>query len=160
MTPDAALREQLVRFLDGHDAHSDFDTAIEGVPPELRGAVPPGSPHSAWQLLEHLRLAQDDILEFCINPNYRERHWPKDYWPASMAPTSAVAWDESAAAYRRDRNSMQQLVRDPGIDLFAKIPHGSGQTYLREVLLVIDHAAYHIGQIVLVRRLLGNWLTA
>ena len=154
---NAALRAQLVRFLDTHDAHADFDAAIEGIPPDARSAVPDGLPYSTWQLVEHLRIAQHDILDFCVNASYREMKWPDHYWPASPAPPSPAAWDESVAAYRRDREAMQRLARDPEIDLFAAIPHGSGQTYLREILLVVDHAAYHIGQIVLVRRLLGNW---
>ena len=151
------LRDQLVHYLDWHDAHADFDTAVKAIPATLRGAVPAGLPYSVWQLLEHLRLAQHDILDFCVNPSYKEMTWPEDYWPASASPPSEAAWDESIAAYRRDREAMQRLARDPTIDLFAAIPHGSGQTYVREILLVVDHAAYHIGQIVLVRRLLGNW---
>ena len=151
------LRDQLVHYLDWHDAHADFDTAVKAIPAELRGAVPAGLPYSVWQLLEHLRLAQHDILDFCVNPSYQEMTWPDDYWPATASPPSEAAWDESIAAYRRDREAMQRLAGDPAIDLFAAIPHGSGQTYLREILLVVDHAAYHIGQIVLVRRLLGNW---
>jgi hypothetical protein len=154
---NAALRAQLVHFLDWHDAHADFDTAIDGIPPALRGAVPEGLPYSSWQLLEHLRLAQHDIHDFCVNPTYREMKWPDDYWPSSPEPPSSEAWDESVAGYRRDREAMQRLAADPAIDVFAKIPHGTGQTYLREILVVVDHAAYHIGQLVLVRRLLGNW---
>jgi hypothetical protein len=153
---DAALREQLATFLDWHDAHADFDQAVGGIPPELRGVAPAGLPHSPWQLLEHLRIAQHDILDFSLNPDYREKRWPDDYWPAAAPPT-VTAWDESVAAYRRDLAAMQALARDPKIDLFARIPHGSGQTYLREILLVVDHAAYHLGQLVLVRRLLGIW---
>jgi hypothetical protein len=154
--PQSALREQLVKFLDWREAHLDFDAAVDGIPADLRGAVPPGLPHSPWQLLEHLRIAQHDILDFCVNPRYEEMKWPDDYWPAA-APPSAGAWDESLASYRRDRTAMQDLARDSKIDLYARIPHGSGQTYLREILLVVDHAAYHIGQLVLVRRLLGIW---
>jgi uncharacterized damage-inducible protein DinB len=156
-TPDTALRDQLVAFLDWHDAHADFDAAVDGVPANWRGATAAGLPHSLWQLLEHLRLAQEDILDFCVNAAYRERAWPDDYWPPTPAPPSDAAWDDSIAAYRRDRGAMQQLARDSTIDLFAKIPHGSGQTYIREILLVADHASYHIGQMVLVRRALGIW---
>jgi uncharacterized damage-inducible protein DinB len=158
--PHAALRAQLVKFLDWREAHADFDTAIDGIPPNARGAVAPGMPHSPWQLVEHLRIAQHDILDFCVNPDYEEKSWPDDYWPPAPEPPSAAAWDDSIAGYKRDLAKLQQLVRDEAIDLFAKIPHGSGQTYIREVLLVVDHAAYHIGQIVLVRRLLGNWPAA
>ena len=156
-TPDTALRDQLVAFLDWHDAHADFDAAIDGIPANSRGAAATGLPHSLWQLLEHLRLAQEDILDFCVNAAYRERTWPDDYWPPSPAPPNDAAWDDSVAAYRRDRAAMQQLARDSQIDLFAKIPHGSGPTYIREILLVVDHGSYHIGQMVLVRRALGIW---
>lgn len=155
--PNAALRAQLVKFLDWKEAHADFDATLAGIPAQLRGAVPPGLPHSAWQLLEHLRIAQHDILDFCLNASYEEMTWPDDYWPATPEPPDADAWDESIAAYKRDLAAMQQLARDESVDLFARIPHGSGQTYLREILLVVDHAAYHLGQIVFVRRLLGIW---
>lgn len=157
MAEDAALRAQLAAFLDWRDAHADFDAAVADFPTHLRGVVPAGLPYSAWQLLEHLRLAQEDILEFCVNPNYKERGWPDDYWPRGPEPPGAEAWDRSIAAYRRDRKAMQRLAKDPNIDLFAAIPHGSGQTCLREILLVVDHAAYHIGQLVLIRRLLDIW---
>jgi hypothetical protein len=157
MTNDAALREQLKKLLDWDDAHVGFDKAVEGIPAELRGKKPDGAPYSAWQLLEHLRIAQHDILDFCRNPNYREMKWPDDYWPASAAPASAADWDASVKQFREDRTAFQDLAADPRIDLFAKIPHGQGQTYLREILLEADHAAYHIGELVVVRRLLGAW---
>jgi hypothetical protein len=108
-------------------------------------------------LIEHLRLAQHDILDFCRNPEYRELHWPDDYWPPSAAPLKPTAWDESIAQFRRDRAALQSLASDLRIDLFARIPHGSGQTYLRELLLAADHSAYHVGQLVTVRRALGAW---
>jgi uncharacterized damage-inducible protein DinB len=150
------LRAQLVKLLAWHDAHVDFDGALADLPSELRGRVPPGSRYSIWQLVEHLRIAQHDILDFCINSSYKEKHWPDDYWPKHPAPKDGE-WDKAIAAYGKDLAAMQALVQDETVDLFAKIPHGSGQTYLREALLVADHAAYHIGQIVLVRRLLGDW---
>jgi hypothetical protein len=152
-----ALRKQLAHMLDWHEAHAGFDAAIDGIPPKLRGSTPAGFPHSPWQILEHLRIAQHDILDFCLNPAYKEMKWPDDYWPPKPAPPSASAWDEAVAAYRKDRDGMKKIAMDSTIDLNARIPHGSGQTYLREVLLVADHAAYHIGQLVLVRRLLGIW---
>jgi uncharacterized damage-inducible protein DinB len=154
---DTALRGQLAKLLDWDDAHASFDTAVEGIPSKLRGVVPTGLPYSAWQLLEHLRLAQHDILDFCRNPAYREMHWPDDYWPASAAPAKSADWDRSVAQFRTDRAALQALAADTKIDLFARIPHGSGQTYLRELLLVADHTAYHIGQLVAVRRALGAW---
>ena len=157
MTPESAIREQLAAVLAWADAHVDFDTAVAAIPPELRGTRPAGLPYSAWQLLEHLRITQHDILDFCRNPNYKELDWPGDYWPKLPDPPAASAWDESIRQYREDRAAMQQLATDPAVDLLARIPHGSGQTYLREVLLVADHAAYHIGELVLLRRLLGVW---
>src|SRR6187401_2022464 len=150
---DASLRMHLTNLLSWHDAHVDFDTAVADLPEELCGRVPTGSPYSIWQIVEHLRIAQHDILDFCVNPSYQEMQWPDDYWPGSPAP-AAGAWDAALVAYHADLAAMQALVQDERIDLFAKIPHGSGQTYLREALLVADHAAYHVGQIVLVRRML------
>jgi uncharacterized damage-inducible protein DinB len=154
---DDALRAHLRKLLDWQDAHASFDAAVDDVPPELRGKRPEGLPYSPWQLLEHLRLAQRDILDFCRDPEYAERKWPDDYWPADPMPPSAGAWDESVAAFRADRRELQRLASDPALDLFARIPHGDGQTYLRELLLVADHNAYHVGQLVAVRRLLGAW---
>ena len=151
------LRTQLATVLEWHDAHADFDTAVEGLPAELRGRAPDGLPYSPWQLVEHLRLAQHDILDFCRNPAYQEMRWPHDYWPAAAEPPSPGAWEESIAGFRRDREALRALALDPDLDLFAAIPHGQGQTYLRELLLVADHNAYHLGQLVAVRRLLGAW---
>ena len=157
MAADDPLRAHLVKALDWHEAHVDFDAALKGIPVDRRGAVPPGGEYSVWQLLEHMRVAQHDILDFSVNAAYKEMKWPDDYWPKDPAPPTAAAWDESIAAFKRDRDGMKQLVADPKVDLFAKIPHGSGQTYLREAFLVIDHNAYHLGQIVAVRRQLGIW---
>jgi uncharacterized damage-inducible protein DinB len=151
------LRGQLARILEWRDAHVGFDEAVAELPPDLRGVQPAGLPYSAWQLVEHLRIAQRDILEFSVDPGYQEREWPADYWPRDAAPPSAEAWEESIAAFRRDRDELKRLAGDPRVELFARIPHGSGQTYLRELLLVADHNAYHVGQLVLVRRLLGAW---
>jgi hypothetical protein len=157
MTHDAALRAHLVRLLASEDAHVGFEAAVAGIPVGLRSRQPPGLPYSPWQLVEHLRRTQFDILDFCKNPNYEELDWPADYWPATPAPDPASAWDEGIAQFQKDRSALQELAADHGIDLEAKIPHGSGQTYLRELLLVADHTAYHVGQLVLVRRLLGIW---
>ena len=152
-----AFRDHLERVLDWEDAHVGFDKAVDGIPPDKRGARPAGFEHSAWQLLEHIRIAQEDILDFCLNPAYKEMHWPDDYWPESPVPRDAADWDESIASYRRDRDRLKQLAEDASVDLLAKIPHGSGQTCLRELLLVADHNSYHVGQIVIVRRALGIW---
>jgi|SRR5215471_7580322 len=154
---DTALREQIRKLLAWEDAHVGFDRAIADIPVELRGKVPDGLPYSAWQLLEHLRIAQHDILDFCVNPKYEEMKWPDDYWPKSPAPSSARQWDDSVSQYKKDLEAVEALAMNPAIDLFAKIPHGSGQTYLRELILIADHASYHVGQLVLVRRLLGAW---
>src|SRR5262245_24907854 len=157
MSSDAPLRAQLQKLLSSDEAHVGFDRAVEGIPVELRGRQPDGMPYSPWQLLEHLRLAQHDILDFCRNPKYEEMKWPDDYWPKSPAPKSADEWDDSVLRYHEDLKALEALAADTSIDLFAKIPHGSGQTYLRELLLVADHTAYHVGQLIVVRRLLGNW---
>ena len=157
MKDDALLREQLGRLLAWEDAHVGFDTAVDGISAELRGQRPSNLPYSPWQLVEHLRVTQRDILEFCRNPNYQELKWPDDYWPPSAAPPSPAAWDESIRQFRQDRKALQQLAADRQVDLAARIPHGDGQTYLRELVLAADHAAYHIGELVVVRRLLGIW---
>jgi hypothetical protein len=154
---DAALRAQLHKILSWEDAHVGFDAAAGGLPARLHGVTPKGLPHSPWQILEHIRRTQADILEFCVNPAYKELDWPADYWPPSPAPPSAAAWDESVAAVVRDRVALEKLAGDTSIDLFARIPHGSGQTYLRELLLVADHSAYHVGQLVAARQALGAW---
>ena len=151
-----SLREHLQRLLDWEDAHAGFDKAVAGMPVRLRGKAPKGSAHTPWQLLEHLRICQFDILDFCRNPGYVERSMA-EYWPPTAAPPSANAWAQSVAAFRRDLEEMKRLAGDPKIDLFATIAHGSGQTYLREVLLVADHNAYHVGQLVALRRALGAW---
>ena len=152
-----ALRDHLVRLLDWEDAHVGFDKAIEGIPPDRRGARPPGFEHSPWELLEHLRLAQDDILDFCVNPAYAHAMaWPEDYWPRESSPPSEEAWTDSIAAFVRSRDEMKRLARE--VNLPATVPTGTGQqTYLRAILLVADHAAYHVGQLVALRRALGIW---
>jgi uncharacterized damage-inducible protein DinB len=157
MVDEKALRAQLVKLLDFQEAHVGFDRAVKGIPARLRGDVPGGWEYSLWQLLEHLRIAQADILEFCVTARYKEKKWPDDYWPKSPAPRGAAAWTKAIAAYRRDRKTLQRLAANTKIDLLATIPHGTGQTYLREILLVADHASYHIGQIVALRRQLGIW---
>lgn len=156
-TSDTLLRKQIAAMLDGGHAHAKFDDAVNGIPANLRGVKPPGLPHSPWMLLEHLRIAQWDILDFSVNPAYKEITWPDEYWPKTDAPPDDTAWDASVAAVHRDVKAMQELVMNPATDLYAKIPWGSGQTVLREALLIVDHNAYHIGQLILVRRLLGAW---
>lgn len=155
--PDQALRAQLRKILGWEDAHVGFDAAVEGLAPTMRGVVPKGLRHSPWQILEHIRRTQFDILDFCRNPGYKELSWPADYWPPSAAPPADKAWEDSIAAVLRDRAALETLAEDASIDLFARIPHGTGQTYLRELLLVADHNAYHVGQLVAARQALGAW---
>lgn len=154
---DAALRKQLIELLRSRGAHADFNEAIDGLPEPLRGARVKDLPFTAWRLLEHLRLAQWDILEFSRNPKHKSPKWPEGYWPEGDAPASPSAWDASVAAFRRDLAAMEKLVGNPSSDLFAPFAHGQGQTLLREALLVADHNSYHVGQLILLRRLLGAW---
>jgi hypothetical protein len=155
--PSAALREHVLYLLRGGGAHLDFEKAVAGLPPALRGAKPPGQPHTPWRQLEHMRICQWDILEFSRNPRHVSPEFDAGYWPQGDAPPDAGAWDKSIAAFRADLKAMQDLVADPATDLFTPIPHGQGQTVLREALLVADHNAYHLGQLVLIRRLLSAW---
>jgi hypothetical protein len=159
MNTEQALRDHLLYLLRGGGAHLDFEKAIADLPPALRGAKAAGTPHTPWRLLEHLRIAQWDILEFSRNPRHVSPKFPDGYWPHGDAPPDDTAWDRSVAAFRADLQAMQDLIANPATDLFAAISHGEGQTILREALLVADHNAYHLGQLVLLRRLLGAWLS-
>jgi hypothetical protein len=152
-----ALRRQLVELLAGGEAHAKFEDVVKNLPAKLRAARPVNFPHSPWMILEHLRLAQWDILEFSRNPKHVSPPWPRGYWPKTVAPATAAAWNKSIQQFRRDRKAMQNLVANRNTDLFAKIPWGDGQTILREALLVADHNAYHGAQMVDVRRMLGAW---
>jgi hypothetical protein len=155
--PHQSLRDHLLYLLRGGGAHLNFDKAVAGIPPDLRGQNVPPVPHSPWRLLEHLRIAQWDILEFSRNGAHVSPLWPEGYWLRGDGPPNGSAWDQSATAFRADLEAMCALVADPATDLFAPIPHGDGQTVLREALLVADHNSYHLGQLVVVRRLLGCW---
>lgn len=157
MSQSDNLRKQLITLLDWQDAHVNFDSAVEGIPPSLQGVRPEGLPYSPWELLEHMRLTQNDILDFCRKRDYKAPKWPEEYWPKTTSPPTTNDWQESITDFRADRHSLQSLIADPGLDLYAEIPHGEGQTYLREVLLVADHSAYHVGELVAVRRLHGIW---
>jgi hypothetical protein len=157
MNGDQRLREHLLYLLRGGGAHLDFEAAFAHLPGELRGAKVPGVPHTPWRLLEHLRIAQWDILEFSRNPRHVSPPFPDGYWPEGDAPIDAAAWDRSLAAFRADLRAMQDLVSNPATDLFTPLGQGDGQTVLREALLVADHNAYHLGQLVVVRRALGAW---
>lgn len=149
-----SLRKHLGDLLSMQGAHITFDEAVENFPVAARGVKPAGAPHSAWELLEHMRLAQADILDFSRNPEYRERQFPDDYWPASVNPPSEAAWDASVSSFQADLAAMQKLIANSSHDLFASIPHGTGQTLLREALLVADHNAYHLGQLVFLKKML------
>jgi len=151
------LREHVLYLLRGGGAHLSVEAALAGLPARLRGKKPAGAPHTPWQLLEHMRIAQRDILEFSRNPRHVSPEFPAGYWPRGEAPPSAAAWEKSVRSFRADLRGMQKLAADPSTDLLARIPHGDGQTILREALLAADHNAYHLGQLVLVRRLLGAW---
>jgi hypothetical protein len=151
------VRRHVLYLLGGGGAHVSFNDALSGLSARQRGARPKGLEVTPWKILEHMRLAQWDILDFSRNPEYKEMKFPDDYWPKRDAPPSAAAWNKSVKGFRADLEAMQNLVRDPETDLFAPIPWGDGQTILREALLVADHNAYHLGQLVTVRRLLGAW---
>ncbi len=151
------LVDHVHEVLRGGHAHATFDVVIADWPAKLRGVRPEGAPHTAWQLLEHLRICQSDILEFSRRADHVSPEFPAGYWPGTEAPPDAAAWDASIAAFKADLARMEKLVADPKTDLFARIRHGEGQTILREALLLVDHNAYHLGQLVVLRRLLGAW---
>jgi hypothetical protein len=157
MDRDRLLRDHVLYLLRDGGAHLSFDKAVADLPTKLRAVKPPGVPHSPWRLVEHMRLAQWDILEFSRNPKHVSPKFPEGYWPKGDAPPKGKAWDASIKAFRKDLKAMEDLVDDPQTNLFARIPHGEGQTILREALLVAHHNAYHLGQLVVIRRLLGAW---
>jgi hypothetical protein len=158
MNRDQALRERLASLLAEHNAHPPFDEVLRGFPPGRAGERVEGLPYTGWQLLEHLRLAQRDILDFSRDPDYESPEWPAGYWPAGEAPVGKAEWEASAEACRADLAAMVRMVEDPANDLFAPFPWGQPHhTLLREALLLADHNAYHLGQLVMLRRLLGEW---
>jgi len=154
---DRALRGQLVEFLHGENAHASLKSIVDDFPKDLRGSRPKGSPHSAWQLLEHIRIALHDLYDFSTNSHYVALKWPDDYWPKEDAPPSPTAWDASVRALKKDIAAFVKLIGEPESNLYAEIPWGDGQTLLREVLLAGQHTGYHLGQLVLLRRELGAW---
>jgi hypothetical protein len=160
MDNNGVLRKQLVKLLNSGEAHTEFEDAIADFPAELRGKRPEGSPHSPWELLEHMRIVQWDILEFSRDPQHVSPEFPDGYWPSTPEPADSKAWDQSVRAFHADRHALAALVADESIDLFARFPHGTGQTLLREALLTADHNAYHLGQLLLLRRILGAWPAA
>lgn len=154
---DQFVREHVLYLLKGGGAHLGFEQAIADLPEEFRGAKVKGVNHTPWRLLEHLRICQWDILEFSRNPDHVSPNFPDGYWPEADAPSDSASWDVSVQKFRDDLQAMINLVANPDTDLYAPIPHGDGQTILREALLVADHNAYHLGQLVFLRRCLGIW---
>jgi uncharacterized damage-inducible protein DinB len=157
MGDDSALRQQLTEMLEGGHAHATFEDAVEDFPAEQMGVRPPGIPHSAWELLEHMRIAQNDIVRFSQSAEHVSPPFPKGYWPGSPAPQRRSQWDESVQAFQKDLAEFNEMLRNPANDLYKPFPWGEGQTLFREALLILDHNSYHLGQLVLVRRLLGAW---
>ncbi|HYA63663.1 MAG TPA: DinB family protein [Candidatus Sulfotelmatobacter sp.] len=157
MANDKALRHHVLNLLKASNAHVDFDSAFKDLPAQLRGKRPKGTQHSAWEVLEHMRIAQWDILEFSRDPKHKSPEFPRGYWPRTQSPPDETAWDKSLQSFRNDLEALCALVADKSTDLFAKIPHGDGQTILREALVAADHNAYHLGEVVLLRRILGAW---
>jgi len=157
---EKSLRKQLVELLAGRGAHVEFKAAFADVPAKLRGVRPSGAPHSLWELLEHMRIAQWDILEFSRDSKHVSPDWPSGYWPKSPAPESPGQWDKSLKSFLRDQESVKKLVSSSKTDLFVRIPHGDGQSIFCEALLIADHNSYHLGQVIIVRRLLGAWKEA
>lgn len=150
-------RAIIASSIDWREAHATFDDAVAGLSVEIRGSRPEHYPHSAWELVEHIRLAQADLIAFMQNASYAAPKWPDDYWPTDPAPSTATAWDASVAAVRHDRDELKAIATRPTLDLTAKIPWGDGQTYLRTILVAIDHTAYHVGQLIALRLMLGAW---
>ena len=157
MSTTETWRRIVASSLDWEQAHASLDHAIDGLAPELRGQRPANFPHSAWELLDHIRATQHDLLEFCTNENYHEPKWPDDYWPSSPAPRDDAQWNDCVAAIKRETKALADFTVNDPRDLTTKIPHGTGQTYLRTVIVAVDHTSYHVGQIIAVRRLLDAW---
>ncbi len=151
-------KEIVASSLDWDQAHLSLQNAVDGIPAELRGRRPQGLPHSPWELVEHIRIAQHDLFDFCTNPEYEHKlNWPDDYWPVARQSISDEDWDNSLTEIRKHRDALKELTTRPGFDLTDKIPMGTGQTYLRTILVAVDHASYHTGELLAVRRLLGAW---
>lgn len=157
MAKDKSFQQHLLKLLKGGNAHVDFESAVKGMPFALQGKRPSGAEHSPWEIIEHMRIAQWDILEFTRNPQHKSPEFPRGYWPRRPAPPNEKAWGKSVKAFRADLRALAGLVSNESTDLLAKIPHGDGQTVLREILVAADHNAYHLGELVLLRRMLGAW---
>ncbi|MES2220755.1 MAG: DinB family protein [Acidobacteriota bacterium] len=156
-TYDHSVRRELSAFLRGDQAHASLDAAIKDMPASLIDKKPEGSPHNAWQMLEHIRITLHDLFEFCTNPKYQALQWPEGYWPKEESPKFAKSWDQCVAEIHKDLKALDQLIQDPGTNLITKIPWGENQNILREILLAGDHTSYHVGQLILLRKQLGAW---
>jgi hypothetical protein len=154
---DHSIRQELSAFLRDGQAHAGLDAAVKNMPASLLDKKPAGSPHNAWQMLEHIRITLHDLLEFCTNPDYESLKWPDEYWPKDESPKSPSAWDDCVAAIHKDLKALDKLIEDPKTDLTAKLPWGEKQNILREILLAGDHTSYHLGQLILLRKQLGAW---
>lgn len=157
MQADTALREHIINLLNGGQAFAPFDEIVKYFPEKDMNTVFPNGTYTPWHLLEHIRRTQFDILNFIVNPKYVEPEWPKDYWPATDKKASKKDWEETITRFTQDREALKKLVLDPTVDMFAKVPNGDSQTYLREFLLVADHNAYHLGEFSIMRQVMGTW---
>jgi len=157
MDDQSSLRSHIVEQLTGQNAHAGLQKSIEGLERKDLGVVPEGCAHSVWMLVEHIRIAQYDVLDFSRNPNYKPLSWPDEYWPENPSPADQSEWNRTVSSIHKDRQQMVNLVEDTENDLLEPFPHGNGQTLFREAMLIVDHNAYHIGQIVQLRRIMGNW---
>lgn len=153
------IRQHLIEYLEGKHAHASIDDALQDFPLGIINSKPENCPHTFWQIIEHIRLTQNDIVDFIVNPNYIERKWPQDYWPKPEQAANEQTWNWSVSELKNDYQRLKGIVQDPKIDLLKTIPHGTGQTIFREVILVIDHNSYHIGQFILMRKMLGKWIS-
>jgi hypothetical protein len=151
------LRKQLLDYIDRPHTHGSLADALKGLPEKHFNEKPGGLPYSFWGMLEHIRISQWDMVDFMQNPDYKEMEWPKEYWPDSAQKATRKMWDESIAMFEKDTETLKKIISDPDVDFLAKIPHGSGQTIFREVMQIIDHNSYHIGQLVVMRRMIGEW---
>lgn len=154
---NSAVRKQLIDLLIGGNAHQPLEAAIKDLPADLRGIKPEHLPYSIWQLVDHIRIAQWDILEFSRNPNHHSPPWPSGYWSREIAPINDQDWQQAVDQIRQNRDAFIELINDPDRDLYEPFPHGDGQNLLREALLIADHTAYHVGEIIMLRRLLNAW---
>ena len=157
MNSDAVVREHLLSLLQGGNAHMTFDDAVKDFPVDHMNTVFPNGTYTSWHLIEHIRRTQEDILDFIRNPDYKNRSWPNDYWPAKDEKATKKTWERTISEFGKDSKALQKIVKEPKTDLYTKISHGEGQTILREILLVADHNAYHIGEFAIMRQVMGTW---